>query len=59
MKNENSLNNLEISYLKEFVHVLSSFDIRSTPLKGYRSKSLTNIIDQLHDSVVEPRSSKG
>nr|ABH08430.1 putative integrase [Beta vulgaris] len=38
LKNENYLINLEISHLKEFVPVLSSFDIRSTPLKGYRSE---------------------
>jgi len=38
LKNENYLINLEISHLKEFVPILSSFDIRSTPLKGYRSE---------------------
>ena len=39
VKNENYLINLKISHLKEFVRlVLSSFNIRSTPLKGYKSE---------------------
>ena len=60
VKNENYLINLEISHLKEFVPAICSFDIRSTPLKGFISEIENLNTDKItlkeHISIILRRS---